>query len=82
MGDPAGDPGRVVDIRSPRTAQCPLNVNRLGVDVRAYHPDFYGEMTDAINAGDRTDRLVAWWVVDSDRAAQAASGETADPGPR
>jgi predicted GNAT superfamily acetyltransferase len=56
-----------------------FNVNRLGVDVRAYHPDFYGEMTDAINAGDRTDRLVAWWVVDSDRAAQAASGELPIP---
>ena len=56
-----------------------FNVNRLGVDVRQYHPDFYGEMTDAINAGDRTDRLVAWWVVDSDRAARAASGELPIP---
>lgn len=52
-----------------------LNVIRLGVEVRDYHPDFYGIMTDAINAGDRTDRLVAWWVVDSDRAARAAAGE-------
>ena len=51
-----------------------FNVNRLGVEVRDYHPDFYGEMTDAINAGDRTDRLVAWWVVDSERAEAAASG--------
>ena len=51
-----------------------FNVNRLGVDVRAYHPDFYGVMTDAINAGDRTDRLVAWWVVDSERARLAAQG--------
>ena len=51
-----------------------FNVNRLGVEVRAYHPDFYGVMTDAINVGDRTDRLVAWWVVDSDRARLAAEG--------
>ena len=51
-----------------------LNVIRLGVEVRDYHPDFYGVMTDAINAGDRTDRLVAWWVVDSDTADRAATG--------
>lgn len=56
-----------------------FNVNRLGVEVREYHPDFYGEMTDAINAGDRTDRLVAWWVVDSERAHAAAGGDLAVP---
>ena len=56
-----------------------FNVNRLGVEVRAYHPDFYGVMTDAINAGDRTDRLVAWWVVDSERAHAAAQGDLVIP---
>jgi predicted GNAT superfamily acetyltransferase len=56
-----------------------LNVNLLGVEVRDYHPDFYGVMTDAINAGDRTDRLVAWWEVDSDRAHAAALGDLAIP---
>jgi predicted GNAT superfamily acetyltransferase len=56
-----------------------LNVNRLGVEVRDYHPDFYGVMTDAINAGDRTDRLVAWWVVDSERAHAAARGDLLIP---
>ena len=56
-----------------------FNVNRLGVEVRAYHPDFYGVMTDAINAGDRTDRLVAWWVVDSERAQAAARGDLGVP---
>lgn len=56
-----------------------LNVNRLGVEVREYHPDFYGEMTDAINAGDRTDRLVAWWIVDSERARAAAQGNARVP---
>jgi predicted GNAT superfamily acetyltransferase len=56
-----------------------LNVNRLGVEVRDYHPDFYGVMTDAVNAGDRTDRLVAWWVVDSDRAHAAARGDLEIP---
>lgn len=56
-----------------------LNVIRLGVEVRDYHPDFYGEMPDAINAGDRTDRLVAWWVVGSERAERAARAEIAAP---
>jgi predicted GNAT superfamily acetyltransferase len=56
-----------------------LNVNRLGVEVRDYHPDFYGVMTDAINAGDRTDRLVAWWVVGSERAHAASRGEAPIP---
>lgn len=56
-----------------------FNVNRLGVEVREYHPDFYGVMTDAINAGDRTDRLVAWWDVESHRAEAAARGEAVIP---
>lgn len=56
-----------------------FNVNRLGVEVRAYHPDFYGVMTDAINAGDRTDRLVAWWEVDSERAHAAERGDLTVP---
>lgn len=56
-----------------------LNVIHLGVEVRDYHPDFYGEMDDAINAGDRTDRLVAWWVVDSSQAALAAAGALRAP---
>jgi len=56
-----------------------LNVIRLGVEVHEYHRDFYGEMDDAINAGDRSDRLVAWWVVDSPQAALAAAGELRAP---
>lgn len=56
-----------------------LNVVRLGADVRDYHADFYGEMNDAINAGDRTDRLVAWWEVASPRAEAAARGDVVAP---
>lgn len=56
-----------------------FNVVRLGAQVRDYHEDFYGHMTDAVNAGDRSDRLVAWWVLDSDQAALAASGEVRAP---
>ena len=50
-----------------------FNLVKLGAQVSEYLPDFYGQMEDAINAGDRTDRLMAWWVVDSERARRAAS---------
>ena len=56
-----------------------FNVVRLGVQVREYHEDFYGAMTDAVNAGDRSDRLVAWWVLDSNQAALAVAGELRAP---
>ena len=36
--------------------------------------DFYGSMDDGINSGDPTDRLFAWWVVDSALADAAADG--------
>ncbi len=52
-----------------------VNLVKLGIEVRGYHENFYGEMNDAINAGDPSDRLVAWWPVDSDRTRLAAEGE-------
>ena len=40
-----------------------FNIAVLGADVHDYFTDFYGTMTDAINAGDSSDRLhVAWRV--------------------
>lgn len=40
-----------------------FNIAVLGADVHAYLPDFYGTMTDAINAGDASDRLHVEWRV-------------------
>lgn len=54
-----------------------LNLCNLGVQVARYHVNFYGEMHDAINAGDPTDRVVAWWELGSARATRAAAGELA-----
>jgi predicted GNAT superfamily acetyltransferase len=51
-----------------------LNLLKLGVEVRGFEPDFYGAMSDGINSGDPTDRLFAWWVVDSPLADAAANG--------
>lgn len=49
-----------------------LNVQKLGTQVRGYEANFYGEMDDAINAGDPSDRVFAWWLLDSDTAIRAA----------
>jgi len=41
-----------------------LNIVKLGVDISAYYPNFYGEMPDALNAGDESDRLMVSWRTD------------------
>ncbi len=38
-----------------------FNLCALGARAASFHPDFYGTMTDSINAGDSTDRLGAVW---------------------
>ena len=43
-----------------------LNIVKLGVDISAYYPNFYGEMPDALNAGDESDRLMVSWSTDID----------------
>jgi predicted GNAT superfamily acetyltransferase len=43
-----------------------LNIAKLGVDISAYHPNFYGGMPDALNAGDESDRLMVSWRTDVD----------------
>jgi predicted GNAT superfamily acetyltransferase len=35
-----------------------FNLVTLGAKVTSYHRDFYGELEDVINSGDKTDRLV------------------------
>ncbi len=47
-----------------------LNMGKLGAVADRFGRDFYGEMTDDLNRGDRADRLVVRWDLD------------ADPGPR
>ena len=43
-----------------------LNVVKLGVDISAYYPNFYGVMPDSLNAGDESDRLMVLWHTDKD----------------
>ena len=43
-----------------------LNIAKLGVEISAYFPNFYGDMPDALNAGDESDRLMVSWRTDVD----------------
>lgn len=56
-----------------------LNLVKLGGTVSSYLPDFYGQMTDALNVGDPSDRLLLRWDLASDRVARALSGEASSP---
>ena len=42
-----------------------FNLHSLGAAVVEYLPDFYGDMHDAVNAGDATDRLYVVWALDT-----------------
>lgn len=56
-----------------------FNLNKLGAHARRYLVNFYGEMTDGINAGEESDRLLISWRLDSPRAEGAAAGSARDP---
>jgi predicted GNAT superfamily acetyltransferase len=51
-----------------------FNVAVLGAEVHEYLESFYGTMTDAINAGDESDRLLLAWNVDTDPDAEPRDG--------
>ncbi len=42
--------------------------------MRGYERNFYGRMDDDYDFVDESDRVFAWWVVDSQRADEAALG--------
>lgn len=48
-----------------------LNLVKLGVQVFQYLPNFYGDLPDALNAGDPTDRAIARWDLASERVRLA-----------
>jgi predicted GNAT superfamily acetyltransferase len=41
-----------------------FNMNKLGTTADRFHRHYYGDMTDALNRGERTDRLEARWDLD------------------
>jgi predicted GNAT superfamily acetyltransferase len=57
-----------------------FNLTKLGAHAREYVVNVYGEMSDSINAGEESDRLLISWRLDS-HSAEAAAAEGA-PEPR
>ncbi len=56
-----------------------FNVHKLGADASEYLVRFYGTMTDGINAGDDTDRLLVEWRLDDPRVVTAARERLREP---
>ena len=56
-----------------------LNLIKLGVDISSYHPNFYGDMPDALNTGDESDRLMVSWKVFGDKPIQRKLVSTPKP---
>jgi len=54
-----------------------FNITKLGTAADRFHRHFYGDMGDALNAGDRSDRLEARW--DLDREPGRTRAEPKDP---
>ena len=57
-----------------------FNLTKLGARAREYLVNVYGEMTDEINVGEESDRLLISWRLDSESAIAAAAGRGPEPG--
>jgi predicted GNAT superfamily acetyltransferase len=49
-----------------------FNLTKLGATADRFLPDFYGEMGDALNRGERSDRLMVRWDLAADIEGRAA----------
>jgi len=56
-----------------------FNLNKLGAEASEYLVNFYGQMTDGINAGEESDRILISWRLDSGQAEDAAAGRPHEP---
>lgn len=48
-----------------------FNLTKLGATADRFLPNFYGEMTDALNRGERSDRLMVRWDLEREPAGPA-----------
>jgi predicted GNAT superfamily acetyltransferase len=55
-----------------------FNLYKLGARAREYLVNFYGVMTDGLNAGEESDRLLISWQLDSTQAEAAAAGRATE----
>ncbi len=53
-----------------------FNFSKLGAVALEYLPNFYGNMTDSINSGDQSDRLLAYWSVIEQPFTPKVTGES------
>jgi predicted GNAT superfamily acetyltransferase len=56
-----------------------FNLHKLGAQAREYLVNFYGVMSDGLNAGEESDRLLISWQLDSAQAKAAAAGDAREP---
>lgn len=56
-----------------------FNLQKLGAYAATYYESFYGLMTDDINAGDESDRLLIEWRLKDPRALAAIDGALPEP---
>ena len=52
-----------------------FNLGKLGAVADRFGRSFYGDMTDEINRGDRTDRLVIRWDLDPEPGPRGGPGD-------
>lgn len=57
-----------------------LNLEHLGAEGVAYHPDFYGTLGGVLFGSLATDRLVARWELEAPRVLRLAGGAAPEPG--
>jgi predicted GNAT superfamily acetyltransferase len=56
-----------------------FNLGKLGAHARSYLVNFYGAMTDGLNAGEESDRLLISWELNSTQARAASTGRPTEP---
>jgi predicted GNAT superfamily acetyltransferase len=56
-----------------------FNLTKLGADAHRYLVNIYGQMTDGINSGEESDRLLISWRLDTETARTAAAGRSREP---
>jgi predicted GNAT superfamily acetyltransferase len=56
-----------------------FNLTKLGASITAYYENFYGEMSDAINAGDESDRVLVEWNLRSASVAERSEKHGEEP---
>ncbi len=53
-----------------RSSNAYFNIAKLGVIVKSFYPDYYGELQDELNRGMPSDRLIAEWRIKSKRVTR------------